>query len=76
VVLDLRRVGVRSPSHVAGVLWVEDTARALGVALEIVTPDMVSAEMLDFAGVTVPLHAGTLPPARTGPAVPLRDSAY
>lgn len=64
VILDLTHAPVTSPGHVASVLWADDAARDLGVTLEIFTPDMASAELLDFAGVVAPVFAGTeLPPA-------------
>lgn len=58
VILDLTHAPVTSPGQVASILWVDDAARALGVALEIFTPDMASAELLDFAGVAAPVFAG------------------
>ena len=58
VILDLTRAPVSSPGHVASILWVDDAARELGVDLEIFTPDMASAELLDFAGVRAPVFAG------------------
>lgn len=67
VVLDLARAPVTSPGHVASLLWVDDAARRLGVALEILTPDMASAELLDFAGVRAPVYAPAGgPPAAAG----------
>jgi hypothetical protein len=76
VILDLTHAPVSSPGHVASILWVDDAARELGVRLEIFTPDMASAELLDFAGVHAPVFAGTeLPP--TAPGDPARRaSAY
>jgi hypothetical protein len=59
VILDLTHAPVTSPGQVASILWVDDAARELGVVLEIFTPDMASAELLDFAGVTAPVFAGT-----------------
>lgn len=59
VILDLTHAPVSSPGHVASILWVDDEARDLGVNLEIFTPDMASAELLDFAGVRAPVFAGT-----------------
>ena len=58
VILDLTHAPVSSPGHVASILWVDDAALELGVALEIFTPDMASAELLDFAGVRAPVFAG------------------
>jgi hypothetical protein len=76
VILDLTHAPVTSPGHVASILWADDTARDLGVTLEIFTPDMASAELLDFAGVTAPVFAGTeLPPAAAGDGA-RRASAY
>ena len=70
VILDLTHAPVSSPGHVASVLWADDAARELGIRLEIFTPDMASAELLDFAGVEAPVFAGDEPaPAR-------RASAY
>lgn len=68
VILDLTHAPVTSPGHVASILWIDDAARELGVRLEIVTPDMASAELLDFAGVTAPVFAGSEqhPPERPG----------
>jgi hypothetical protein len=62
VILDLSHAPVSSPQHVASILWVDDAAQELGVRLEIFTPDMASAELLDFAGVSAPVFAG---PRRT-----------
>ncbi|MFL5845092.1 MAG: hypothetical protein ACJ762_10395 [Solirubrobacteraceae bacterium] len=75
VILDLTHAPVTSPGHVASILWVDDAARDLGVRLEIFTPDMASAELLDFAGVTAPVFAGTEPPPRLRDD-PGRASAY
>lgn len=75
VILDLTRAPVSSPGHVASVLWVDDQARELGVQLEIFTPDMASAELLDFAGVRAPVFAGTEVP-RDDPGDHRRASAY
>lgn len=61
VILDLTNAPISSPGQVASILWVDDAARDLGVRLEIFTPDMASAELLDFAGVTAPVFAGTEP---------------
>lgn len=75
VILDLTQAPVSSPSHVASILWVDDEARELGVTLEIFTPDMASAELLDFAGVQAPVFAG----AELQPGVSVqqrRASAY
>jgi hypothetical protein len=58
VILDLTHAPVSSPGHVASLLWVDDAAHDLGVALEIFTPDMASAELLDFAGIRAPVYAG------------------
>ena len=58
VILDLTYAPVSSPGQVASILWVDDEARELGVTLEIFTPDMTSAELLDFAGVQAPVFAG------------------
>ena len=58
VILDLTHAPVSSPGQVASILWVDDAARDLGVRLEIFTPDMASAELLDFAGVEAPVFAG------------------
>lgn len=67
VILDLTHAPVTSPGQVASILWVDDAARDLGVQLEIFTPDMASAELLDFAGVVAPVFAGTeLPPMLPG----------
>ena len=74
VILDLSNAPINSPGQVASVLWIEGVARDLGVALEIFTPDMASAELLDFAGVSAPVFAGTEPPA--GEPSTRRDSAY
>jgi hypothetical protein len=58
MILDLTHAPVTSPGHVASILWVDDAARELGIRLEIFTPDMASAELLDFAGVEAPVFAG------------------
>ena len=58
VILDLTHAPVSSPGQVASILWVDDAAQELGVTLEIFTPDMASAELLDFAGVRAPVFAG------------------
>lgn len=58
VVLDLTHAPVRTPGQVACVLWVDDSALALGIDLEIITPDMASAELLEFAGVHAEVFAG------------------
>jgi hypothetical protein len=58
VTLDLEHAPVSTPGHVATLLWIDDAARELGVTLEIVTPDMVSAELLDFAGVHAAVFGG------------------
>ena len=58
VILDLTHAPVASPGHVASILWVDDAAKELGVSLEIYTPDMTSAELLEFAGVRAPVFAG------------------
>lgn len=79
VVLDLSRAPVSSPGHVASILWVDDAADELGVDLEIVTPDMASAELLDFAGVRAPVVAGAEYPAAAiadGSGAARRASAY
>lgn len=78
VILDLTHAPVSSPGHVASILWVDDAARDLGVRLEIFTPDMASAELLDFAGVHAPVFAGAEPPAavRRDDSEPRRASAY
>jgi hypothetical protein len=55
--LDLRQAEVADPASVAAVLWADDNAREGGVALEVLVPDMVSAELLDFAGVDAPVYA-------------------
>ena len=73
VILDLTHAPVSSPGHVASILWVDDAARELGVSLEIFTPDMASAELLDFAGVDAPVFAGTERPSSKAPQ---RGSAY
>ncbi|MDX6663877.1 MAG: hypothetical protein QOG68_83, partial [Solirubrobacteraceae bacterium] len=57
------------------ILWVDDTASELGVKLEIFTPDMASAELLDFAGVDATVFAGTEMPSRV-PTGQRRRSAY
>lgn len=75
VILDLSRAPVSSPGHVASVLWVDDVAKDLGVELEIFTPDMASAELLDFAGVRAPVFAGTQRP-QANPGDQRRASAY
>ena len=75
VILDLSHAPVSSPGHVASILWVDDVARALGVRLEIFTPDMTSAELLDFAGVHAPVYAGAEHAAGHGDE-PRRASAY
>lgn len=76
VILDLSHAPVSSPGHVASILWIDDAARELGVRLEIFTPDMASAELLDFAGVHAPVFAGTEhPPIAPGDAE-RRASAY
>ena len=59
VILDLTHAAVSSPGHVASILWIDDEARDLGITLEIFTPDMASAELLDFAGVQAPVFAGS-----------------
>jgi hypothetical protein len=74
VILDLARAPINTPGHVASVLWIESVARDLGLELEIFTPDMASAELLDFAGVDAPVFAGTEAPA--GEPSTRRDSAY
>jgi len=75
VILDLTHAPISSPGQVASILWVDDAARELGVRLEIFTPDMASAELLDFAGVTAPVFAGTeAHPGRPGET--RRASAY
>lgn len=80
VILDLTNAPVNSPGHVASILWIDDVARDLGVRLEIFTPGMAGAELLDFAGVHAPVFAGTEPPAAAtppdDPAEPRRASAY
>lgn len=78
VILDLSRAPVSSPGHVASILWVDDAAEDLGVDLEILTPDMVSAELLDFAGVRAPVFAGSQCPAVHGHGAQAarRASAY
>jgi hypothetical protein len=80
VILDLTNAPVNSPGHVASILWIDDIALELGVRLEIFTPDMAGAELLDFAGVHAPVFAGTEPSAAEEPAgepgAPRRDSAY
>jgi hypothetical protein len=78
VILDLTYAPVSSPSHVASILWVDDAARELGVCLEIFTPDMASAELLDFAGVEAPVFAGSEhhPEPRGEPGSEPRASAY
>jgi hypothetical protein len=77
VILDLTHAPVSSPGHVASILWVDDAALELGVVLEIFTPDMASAELLDFAGVQAPVFAGAEHPAAApGEDVPRRGSAY
>jgi len=75
VILDLTHAPVSSPGHVASVLWADDAARELGLELEIFTPDMASAELLDFAGVRAPVYAG---PGRAAsdPGGHRRASAY
>jgi hypothetical protein len=81
VILDLTNAPVSSPGHVASILWIDDVALQMGVRLEIFTPDMAGAELLDFAGVHAPVFAGSEPsgtepsPADGGQA-PRRDSAY
>lgn len=75
VILDLTRAPVSSPGHVASILWVDDLAHALDVRLEIFTPDMASAELLDFAGVRAPVFAGTEIP-HADPGDHRRASAY
>lgn len=72
VILDLTHAPVSLPGHVASILWIDDAARELGVRLEIFTPDMASAELLDFAGVHAPVFAGT----DQGPGYERRASAY
>jgi hypothetical protein len=77
VILDLSKAPVSSPGHVASVLWVDDLARQMGVELEIFTPDMASAELLDFAGVEAEVFAGAeYPPAADGDDPVRRASAY
>lgn len=76
VILDLSHAPVSSPGHVASILWVDDVARQLGVQLEIFTPDMASAELLDFAGVHAPVYAGAEHAARLDDEPPRRASAY
>lgn len=80
VILDLTHSPLSSPGHVASILWIDDVARDLGVCLEIFTPDMAGAELLDFAGVHAPVFAGTEPSAAVtpldDPAAPRRESAY
>src|SRR4051794_37347718 len=63
VILDLSHAPINTPGHVASVLWIEGVARDLGLDLEIFTPDMASAELLDFAGVNAPVFAGNEAPA-------------
>lgn len=58
VILDLSSAPISSPGHVASILWLDGAAQELGVALQIFTPDMASAELLDFAGVNAPVFAG------------------
>jgi hypothetical protein len=65
VILDLTHAPVTSPGQVASILWADDAARDLGIRLEIFTPDMASAELLDFAGVDAPVFAGTEHPPPT-----------
>lgn len=74
VILDLEQAPVVTPTEVAAVLWADDIAREHGIKLEIVTPDPISAELLDFAGIEAPVHAVDELPA----ASPLikRASAY
>jgi hypothetical protein len=76
VILDLTHAPVTSPGQVASILWVDDAARDLGVRLEIFTPDMASAELLDFAGVTAPVFAGTEHPPVAPGEDGRRASAY
>jgi hypothetical protein len=74
LILDLSSAPINTPGHVASILWIEGQARDLGLQLEIFTPDMASAELLDFAGVSAPVFAGTEAPA--GEPITRRDSAY
>ena len=76
VILDLSHAPVSSPGHVASILWVDDLAAELGVQLEIFTPDMASAELLDFAGVRAPVFAGTEIPRADPGDDHRRASAY
>jgi hypothetical protein len=76
VILDLTHAPISSPGQVASILWIDDTASDLGVRLEIFTPDMASAELLDFAGVQATVFAGTEHPAVRPGEDGLRASAY
>jgi hypothetical protein len=76
VILDLSHAPVSSPGHVASILWVDDMARDLGVTLEIFTPDMASAELLDFAGVHAAVFAGTERPTGYASTPQRGGSAY
>ena len=72
--LDLSAIPVTAPAHVAAILWADDVARELGVELEVLVADMVSAELLDFAGVEAPVYAPGERPAVQPPV--RRASAY
>ena len=80
VILDLTNAPVTSPGQVASILWIDGAARELGVRLEIFTPDMAGAELLDFAGVQARVFAGPEPSAAAAlpedPGPSQRASAY
>jgi len=75
VILDLTKAPVTSPGHIASILWIDDAAQELGVSLEIFTPDIATAELIDFAGVKAPVFAGAELQAAVN-AQPRRASAY
>jgi hypothetical protein len=72
--LDLRDHPITAPTHVAAVLWAEDTAKDLGVALEVLVADDVSAELLEFAGIQATVYTAAEVPAPD--EVVRRASAY
>lgn len=62
--LDLGHAPITLPSHVATVLWADDVAGQADLTLEVLVPDPISAELLDFAGVRGPVYTSAERPAR------------